>query len=86
MQQLTIRGFGEDLEEKIRSLAERENISLNKAAVRLLRRGAGLDQSPEWDPIGNSLDHFFSTWTVEEKEFMDKIEEEFERIDPELWE
>ncbi|HSR69788.1 MAG TPA: hypothetical protein VLU25_17795 [Acidobacteriota bacterium] len=77
MNQLTIRGFGRDLEEKIRSLAEVENISLNKAAVRLLRRGAGLDQSDEWDPIGNSLDHFFGTWSAEEKEFMDKVEEEF---------
>lgn len=42
MKQLTIRGFDDELSECIRREAEQEGISLSKAALRLLRRGAGL--------------------------------------------
>ena len=42
MKQLTVRGFDDDLERAIRQLARRERISLNQAALKLLRRGAGL--------------------------------------------
>ena len=86
MQQLTIRGFGKELEEKIRNLAQEKDISLNKAAVRLLRRGAGLDDaSAAEEVIGSSLDHLAGTWSAEEAELMERVEEDFERIDPELW-
>ncbi len=86
MQQLTIRGFGKELEEKIRNLAKEKDISLNKAAVRLLRRGAGLDDtSAAEEVIGSSLDHLAGTWSAEEAELMERVEEDFERIDPELW-
>ena len=86
MQQLTIRGFGKELEEKIRSLAKEEDISLNKAVVRLLRRGAGLDEaSAAEDVIGSSLDHLAGTWSAEDAEHMEKVEQDFEHIDLELW-
>ena len=86
MQQLTIRGFGKKLEEKIRNLAKEKDISLNKAAVRLLRRGAGVDDtSASEEVIGSSLDHLAGTWSAEEAELMKRVEEDFERIDPELW-
>ena len=42
MKQLTVRGFDDELSECIRREAEREGISLSKAALGLLRRGAGL--------------------------------------------
>ena len=42
MNQLTVRGFGDELGESIRRLAQREGISLNQAALKLLRKGAGL--------------------------------------------
>ena len=41
LQQLTIRGLGDDLTRAIRRLANRDGTSLNRAAVKLLRRGAG---------------------------------------------
>ena len=58
MKQLTIRGFDKRLEREIRELAAREGVSLNKAVLRLLRRGAGLKE-PEsaLDVVGASLDH-----------------------------
>ena len=42
MNQLTVRGFDDELSDRLRGLARREGISLNQAALRLLRKGAGL--------------------------------------------
>ncbi|MHC4473660.1 MAG: antitoxin [Planctomycetota bacterium] len=84
--QLTIRGFDPDLQDALRRLAEHEGISLNRAALKLMRRGAGL--GPEARPperIGNRLDHLMGTWSeADEREFLEATEE-FERIDDELW-
>lgn len=86
MKQLTIRGLGEELEECIRSLAEKEDISLNEAALRLLRRGAGLEQAAVAEDVnGRSLDDLAGNWSDEEAKLMDRVEHDFERIDPELW-
>ena len=43
--QLTVRGFDDELSAAMQGLARREGISLNQAALRLLRKGAGLTDS-----------------------------------------
>lgn len=83
--QLTLRGLDQRLQREIRALAKRERISLNKAAVRLLERGAGLGPSDQADRIGSSLDHLIGTWTVEEAEAFQKSIAVCENIDAELW-
>ena len=86
MHQLTVRGFDDELSARLRGLAQREGISLNQAALRLLRKGAGLaddDRGP--GPIGNSLDHLFGVWTQAEYEEFNKAIEDFETIDEEMW-
>lgn len=87
MTQLTIRGFDEKLEAEIRRLADRERLSLNQAVIRLLRRGAGLqdEESQSVGRIGTSLDHLAGTWSRDEALAMAEVEADFERIDPELW-
>ena len=40
MDQLSLRGFDKELARRIRELARREHVSLNKAALLLMRRGA----------------------------------------------
>ena len=42
MNQLTVRGFDDELSAIMRRLAKQEGISLNQAALRLLRKGAGI--------------------------------------------
>ncbi|MCB1741524.1 MAG: hypothetical protein KDK91_14220 [Gammaproteobacteria bacterium] len=86
MNQLTIRGFGDDLRREIEALAREQGISLNKAAVLLIRRGAGLDdERANSKVIGHSLDEFIGSWTgQEEAEFLGSIEA-MEQIDDELW-
>lgn len=86
MNQLTIRGFGDDLQHEIEALARERGISLNRAAVLLIRRGAGLDDDrPHAKVIGDSLDDFIGSWTAEdEAEFLGGIEA-MEQIDDKLW-
>ncbi len=86
MKQLTIRGFDQELEQRIRGLARMEGLSLNQAALRLLRKGAGIGQQKDReDVVGSSLDHLIGTWSDEEaKMFMEAVED-FEKIDVSLW-
>jgi hypothetical protein len=86
MTQLTIRGFDKDLQDALRRLAESESISLNRAALELMRRGAGLGPNAQASQrIGHSLDHLMGTWSEdEEREFLEAIEP-FGQIDEELW-
>lgn len=82
VKQLTIRGFDDELAGRIRQLARREGISLNRAVLTLLRRGAGLGR-PYNDPsiVGDSLDHLIGTWTAEEAAEMDRALGDFSHID-----
>ncbi|MCY3840040.1 MAG: hypothetical protein OXH09_15535 [Gammaproteobacteria bacterium] len=84
MNQLTIRGFDDELADYIRNLASREGISLNRAVMRLVRRGANLDE-PDADVVGSSLDHLMGTWTVEEADAIDRALQDFSRIDEAMW-
>lgn len=86
MNQLTIRGFGDDLRREIEALARERGISLNRAAVLLIRRGAGLDDDQaRANVIGDSLDEFIGSWTVEdEAAFLGSIGAT-EQVDHELW-
>jgi len=86
MNQLAIRGFEEDLRHEIEALARKRGISLNRAAVLLIRRGAGLDDDRAHSKvIGDSLDEFIGSWTAgDEAKFLGTIEA-MEQIDDELW-
>ena len=86
MKQLSVRGFDSELEKRIREIAKREGISLNRATLRLLRKGAGLENSGRSEAIvGNSLDHLIGKWSSEEeREFMRSIEP-LEQIDRSFW-
>ena len=86
MNQLTVRGFDDELSEHIRRLAKRDGISLNQAALKLLRKGAGLaDPARRADTVGSSLDHLIGTWTSQEATEIDEALEELEVIDEAAW-
>ena len=85
MSQLTLRGLDKRLLHAIRELAKRERISLNKAAVRLLERGAGLGTSPPDNRIGRSFDRHFGTWSASEARAFEMSIKSCEQIDEDLW-
>ena len=73
MKQLTVRGFDDELAETIRQLARRDGTSLNQAALKLLRRGAGLpDGQGDGRNIGSALDDLFGSWSQQEADEFDR--------------
>jgi len=85
LEQLTVRGIDRRVEREIRELARRERISLNKAALRLLEKGAGVHPREVTERIGDSLDRLIGTWSnAEANTFLASIQS-CEQIDEELW-
>ena len=86
VKQLTIRGFDDRLRACLEDLARQRGISLNKAALILLRRGAGLGSGRlSANVVGDALDEFVGSWPAEEEmELLSSIEA-LEKVDPELW-
>ena len=87
LRQLTVRGFGDEVERRVRALARTEGISLNEAVLRLLRRGAGLhsDRSSA-DVVGDSLDHLGGTWSEDELRAFEEAVRPTEQVDAVFWE
>ena len=86
MNQLTVRGLDDELAERIQRLAKRDGTSLNQAALKLLRKGAGLaDSGQRADTVGSSLDHLIGTWSDDEAAELDAALEEFKTIDEAAW-
>ena len=86
MQQLTVRGFEDELSEAIRRFAQHGGISLNQAALRLLREGAGLSTAAGGDDtVGSSLDHLIGSWSQEEYLEVVAVLKELDVIDEEAW-
>lgn len=87
MDQLSLRGFDKELARRIRELARREHISLNKAALLLMRRGAGLleSESSSAAAVGDALDRFVGRWSAaDEKHLLHSIAA-CETVDEALW-
>ncbi len=86
MKQLTIRGFDSALQQHLHKLAQEEGLSLNKAALLLLRRGAGLD-SPKHDAnkVGDTLGSLIGAWSQEEEEAFLQTLAPLDHIDKAFW-
>ena len=86
MKQLTIRGFDKQLQRKIEELARSRSVSLNKAALELMRKGAGLlEGRARHDVVGDRLDDFIGSWSEpREREFLDAVSD-LERVDEAFW-
>ena len=86
MKQLSLRGFDTELEKEIREIARKQRISLNRATIWLLRKGAGLTESGKGaDVVGDSLDHLIGKWSEEESSAFLKSIAPLEQIDPSFW-
>ena len=86
IRQLTLRGFDSELEQKLSELSRAQDISLNRAALMMLRKGAGLgERQGRSEVIGDTLDHLIGKWSERhEKEFL-KAVESLERVYEEVF-
>ena len=72
MNRITIRDIDDELSAAVDLLAKQEGISLSQAALKLLRKGAGLaDGRRSTGTIGNSLDHLIGSWSAAEADKLD---------------
>lgn len=85
MDQLTVRGFEPTLAHILQRMVKEEHISLNQAALRLMRKGAGLATKQADNSIGNQLDQFIGDWSDEEAEALDQSVASLRTVDDELW-
>ncbi|MGH9314131.1 MAG: hypothetical protein ACRD09_01535 [Vicinamibacterales bacterium] len=86
LRQLSIRGFDEPLERHLRAVAAEEGISLNKAVLRTLRKGAGLAGARNRTAtVGDALDTLIGRWSAAEAErFLEGIQP-LEAVDERFW-
>lgn len=85
LRQLSIRGFDEALERHLRAVAAEEGISLNKAVLRTLRKGAGLAAGSRTDTVGDALDTLIGRWSAAEADrFLEAIQP-LEEVDERFW-
>jgi len=86
LKQLTLRGFDSELERRLRLEARTGGMSLNQAALRLLRRGAGLGRErAAANEVGPALDHLIGTWSEADARCLQQATAVFERVDEEFW-
>ena len=85
LKQLTLRGFDSELEKRLRLEARSAGVSLNQAALRLLRRGAGLGDASGSTAVGSALDHLIGTWSESDEQQLLEAIAVFERVDEEFW-
>lgn len=83
--QLTIR-LDPALDREIRARARADGVSLNQAAIALLRRATGLaTEGPSPRAIGDALDHLAGTWTRADERAFERATAVLEQIDEDLW-
>lgn len=80
MSQITLRGMDPELENAVRRLAARQRISLNKAALQLLRKGAGISDSKMPRGIGDGLDDWVGSMTSGDARAITEAVEELDRL------
>ena len=83
--QITLRSLDPRLAEEIRRVARTESISLNKATLKLLRKGAGLQERRTPNVVGHSLDHLIGTWDETDAKQLRGSIRSCERIDRSFW-
>ena len=86
MNKLTLNQIDDSLIAAIRRVAERDSTSENQAALKLLRKGAGLEEeAPSNGSIGKSLKDRIGTWSKNEAEEFDAAVAELRVIDESMW-
>lgn len=85
MTQLTVRGFDKALARRIREVAKARGLSLNQAAVLLLRQGAGLAPAEAAARVGDSMKALVGAWSREEEAQFRRSLRPLEEVDPAFW-
>lgn len=82
MNQITIRGLGPEIEQKIRRMAKDRHQSINQVLGEIVRQKF---EKKKQIPLASGLKDLAGTWSKKEGEDFLKAIKLFEEIDQELW-
>ena len=86
MKAITLRNLPPEIAKTIRTKAQREGVSINKAVIQLLEEGVGPRSKAKGGKARyHELDDLAGSWTKEEAGEFDKALGKQRAIDPELW-
>ena len=83
--QLTLRDLDPRILDEIERVAKAEGLSLNKAAAKILKAGAGIQDLSEPRCIGAAVDRFVGSLSAREASRLTRSLRALERVDDELW-
>ena len=83
MKSITIHGLDDDLDEKIRSRAGAEGLSLNKTIKLLVREALGMGDQPR--DRRQDFQDLLGTWSRADVEAFSHATEDFGQVDPADW-
>ncbi|MFO1429369.1 MAG: hypothetical protein U1F76_04400 [Candidatus Competibacteraceae bacterium] len=85
MTTLSVRGIDEQTTQLLKQEAEQRGISMNTLILELIRAGISSRFEAIQRPTFSDLDYLAGTWTPEEAAEFIKTQQDFEKIDEELW-
>jgi len=85
MKQITIRGISDDVERAVKKEAGKKKLSLNKAFLLLIEKGAGVKGEAGKKAAYHDLDRFCGTWPAREASVFEKTLGRQRKVDEELW-
>jgi hypothetical protein len=83
--QLTVRDLDPRVLAEIERVARSEGLSLNKAAAKILKAGAGLSEAQPSRRVGSAVDRFVGSLSAAEARKLVQSLGGVERIDEEFW-
>ncbi len=87
MSQITFRNIDPDLLKKIKELAQKENLSMNKFSTKILKQAllTGEKKKIPGQIRHHDLDELAGTWSEQEKQAFEQALKQQRQIDEELW-
>ena len=83
--QLTLRDLDPRVLAEIQRVARAEGLSINKAAAKILKIGAGIQTAPESRCIGAQVDRFVGSLSAAETHQVTRSLRALEQVDDEFW-
>lgn len=86
MKQITVRGVGTDLHNRIKEEATRLGLSINRYLLLVMRQAVGLEDGQSRQNMEfEDLDHLAGTWTTDEYEQFGRLLVSQRIVDTEIW-
>ena len=84
MKSITIRGINDRLQTELEKMAAKEEKSINKTILLLLKKALGIEDKVKF-PTYNDLTHLAGTWSEKDEKEFNLATEQFNKIDEDIW-